>query len=184
MNRPCNPRVICATSPLAALLLVLAVLLPGMTGCKALTTEYPVDRTVDADSERILWNALRVAIDKNGYKVGAGARSERREIQSGWKLDLAPFKSRGFRTRVIASYEPSLELPLAGPDSGYEAFDVTIRVEKETNESLSPLNLDRAVWTPADDDPQVARRIMQVFHGLLGTSEFGLEDRGSILDIE
>ena len=169
------------------ILVAAAVFAPGLTACRVITQEFPVERTVDADSERILWDALRLAINNGKYPVGSpdpGAR----EIRSGWKLDLAPFKGKGFRTRAIVVYEPSKGERKGVTSSavavGLEAFDVTIRVEKETNESLSPLNLDRANWTRADDDLQAARNLMQTFHGLLGTAEFELEKTDSLFDLE
>ncbi len=175
-------------SILKSAVLLLALLAPGLTGCRVITKEYPVDRTVDADSERILWDALRMAVYNGKYPVGGGADPGTRMIRSGWKLDLAPFKGKGYRTRAIASYVPSTGDRKGVTSStaavGLESFDVTIRIEKETNESLSPLNLDRADWTRADDDLQAARELMQTFHGLLGTAEFELEKRENPFGIE
>jgi hypothetical protein len=169
-------------------ILLVALMAPALTGCRVITKEHPVDRTVDAESERILWDALRLAVYKGKYPVGGGADPGTRLIRSGWKLDLAPFKGRGFRTRAIASYVPSTGERKGVTSSsavvGLEPFDVTIRIEKETNESLSPLNLDRAKWTRADDDLQAARELMQTFHGLLGTAEFELEKAENVFGIE
>lgn len=159
-----------------------------LVSCHAPTTKYPVERTIDADSERILWDALRLAIHENKYKVGGGADPGTREIRSAWKLDLAPFKGDGFRSRVIATYVPGdgerkgVTSTVATP--GLEAFDVTVRVEMETNESLSPLNLDRAKWTPADDSEALARKVLQDLSSLLGTSSFELEKRENPFGIE
>ncbi|QDV08227.1 hypothetical protein Poly30_37630 [Planctomycetes bacterium Poly30] len=192
MIQTCLSRSLSTCMPPRGWLVLLVLLLPGLsglTGCKATTNKFPVDRTVDAQSERILWDALRTAIYKSKHPVGGeGADPSSREIRSGWKLDLAPFKSKGFRTRVLASYEPSRGerkgIANETVGVGLEAFDVNIRVEKETNESLSPLNLDRAKWTPADDDLQAAREIMQMFHGLLGTARFELEKPDPLFGIE
>lgn len=160
----------------------------GLSGCNSTKGQHPVERTVDAESERILWDALRLAVYNAKFPVGLGADPGTRMIRSGWKLDLAPFKGKGFRTRAIACYEPATgERKGVAPSAaavGLEAFDVTIRVEKETNESLSPLNLDRADWTEAEDDLAAARGLMQTFHGLLGTVEFELEKRESVFGIE
>lgn len=188
MNRPWTSRAAAAVKPFHAWLVLAVLGLSSLTGCKTLTQEFPVDRTVDAESERILWDALRLAVYKSRHPVSGGADPSSREIRSGWLPDLAPFKGKGFRTRVIASYVPSVG-ERKGVTSekvgvGMEAFDVTIRVEKETNESLSPLKLDRAKWTPADDDLQAAREIMQTFHGLLGTATFELEKPDTVFGIE
>lgn len=193
MNSTLISRAAAAVMPVlsflaAPSLIVGAFVLPSLTGCKVLTQEYPVERTVDADSERILWESLRTAIYQSKHPAGLGADPGTREITTGWKLDLAPFKSKGFRTRVLASYVLSQGerkgVTTQEVGVGLEAFDVTIRVEKETNESLSPLNLDRAKWTPADDDAQAAREIMQTFHGLLGTKVFELEKPKPVFGIE
>lgn len=179
-------------SALSRLFELMLVLLPaaavlGLSGCNSTKGQHPVERTVDAESERMLWEALRLAVFNADFKVGSGADPGSRMIRSGWNVDLAPFKSRGFRTRVIACYEPATgerKGVATSAAAGLEAFDVTIRVEKETNESLSPLNLDRAEWTKAEDDLAAARGLMQAFHSLLGTVEFELEKPETIFGIE
>lgn len=186
----CTPlsRLVCATLSVRVLAVLMVMGLASLVGCKAVTQKFPVDRTVDAQSERVLWDALQTAIYKSKHPVGGGANPSARKIRTGWKLDLAPFKGKGFRTRVIASYQKSVgERKGVTTDTvgvGLEAFDVTIRVERESNESLSPLNLDRAKWTAADDDGQAAREIMQTFHGLLGTATFELEKPKPVFGIE
>jgi len=100
--------------------------------------------------------------------VGWGADSGKREIISGWKLDLAPYKGKGFRTRVLASYQPSKDSTSPEP---LKAFDVTIRVEKDTNESYRSLDPSYADWKAAPDDLGTAKTIMQRVESLLGTGE-------------
>ena len=102
------------------------------------------------------------------YPVGGGADPGEREIISGWKLDLAPYKGKGFRTRVLASYVPSKDAASAAP---LEAFDVTIRVEKDTNESYRSLDPSYADWQAAPDDLATAKTIMQRVQSLLGSGE-------------
>ena len=50
-------------------------------------------------------------------------------------------------------------------------FDVTIRVEKQTNESYRGLDLTYAEWEPADDDLARARLVTQNLQALLGTTD-------------
>lgn len=177
---------------------VLGLFLPGLllvlggVSCHAPTKEYPVMRVVEADNERVLWNALRIAIHEANFKVGGvGANESARSIKSAWRLDLQPFRGSGprskksLRSRVVASYDrfdgdrenapedmkiPSKLNPLLEP------YAITIRVEVENNDSLRPMDVRFAKWVPADDDPAVAEVIFLKLSVLLGTSEFKLSE--------
>lgn len=140
------------------------------TGCGVTTKQFPAERVVGADNERVLWQALFVAIDENGYRVGGGANPSTRKIRSSWKLDLAPFKGQGFRSRVIVSYTPEPR----DPDAELEMFDVSIRVEKETNESFRASDPAYAKWEPADDDREKARKILQDLRAYLQPMDIDL----------
>ena len=152
-------------SLLSALLLLTT---PGFVACISVNKEFPAERTISARTEFELWQALRIAVDMSDYPVGGGADPGEREIISGWKLDLAPYKGKGFRTRVLASYVPSKDAASAEP---LEAFDVTIRVEKDTNESYRSLDPSYADWQAAPDDLATAKTIMQRVQSLLGSGE-------------
>ncbi len=175
------------------LVLPAVLLVMGGVSCHAPTKEYPVSRVVEADNERVLWNALRIAIHQEEFRVGGvGADASARTIQSAWKLDLSPFRGsgprsrKGNRSRVIVAYDrfdgdrdglPSdMKVP-AQLDPKLEPYTVTIRVEVENNESLRPLDLRFAKWVPADDDPTVAERVFLKLTGLLGTTEFELSEK-------
>jgi len=152
-------------SLVSALLLLIA---PGFLACVSVNQEFPAQRTISAETEFELWQALRIAVDMSDYPVGGGADPGEREIISGWKLDLAPYKGKGFRTRVLASYEPSTDAASSDP---LVAFDVTIRVEKDTNESYRSLDPSYADWKAAPDDLAAAKTIMQRVQSLLGSGE-------------
>ncbi len=147
---------------------LLLLLVPAFSACASVNRAIPVERTVSAKTEFELWQALRIAVDMSDYPVGGGADSGKREIISGWKLDLAPYKGKGFRTRVLASYEPSAS---PGTSDPLAAFEVTIRVEKDTNESYRSLDPAYADWEGAPDDLIAAKTIMQRLEALLGTGE-------------
>ncbi len=147
---------------------LLLLLVPAISACVSVNTAIPVERTVSAKTEFELWQALRIAVDLSDYPVGTGADSGKREILSGWKLDLAPYKGKGFRTRVIARYERSDAPASSDP---LVAFDVTIRVEKDTNESYRSLDPAYADWKGAPDDVVAAKTIMQRLESLLGSGE-------------
>ena len=53
---------------------------------------------------------------------------------------------------------------------------VTLRVEKEQNESLRPGIARYAKRVPADDDPAWAKRLMLQLRSRLGTTEFRLNE--------
>lgn len=152
--------------PLTALLALTLLVAPGLHGCAAPTKQFPSQKTVEASSENTLWETLLLAIRRSGYRYGIGADPAKREVVSNWKNDLAPYKGKGFRTRVIARYEPA-----ADAGQGLRGFDVTIRVEKQTNESYRGLDLTYAEWEPADDDLARARLVTQNLQALLGTTD-------------
>ena len=151
-------------TPLLLALLVAAT--ASLQGCVTPTRTFVVEKQVAASSENTLWETLLLSIKRSGYGYGIGADSGKREVVSNWKNDLAPYKGKGFRTRVIANYEPA-----ENAGEGLLGYDVTIRVEKQTNESYRSLDLTYAKWEPADDDAATARLVMQNLQALLGTLE-------------
>ncbi|MEM9801643.1 MAG: hypothetical protein AAGA20_15055 [Planctomycetota bacterium] len=159
-------------------ILAAAPLALGVTGCGSTGAEIPSERIVLAPTERVLWEALYVSITDEKYGIGGGADPSDRTITTGWKLDLAPYRSQGFRTRVIATYERADP----GPEVELEGYDVSIRVEKETNESYQSLDPRYAKWEAAPDDAETARRIMQRLTSYLGTEEIDVSTRDDPLE--
>ena len=172
------------------LLTAAAATLVGTTSCGTSRTLHPRSEVIQADNERVLWNALQLAIVNEEFMVsGVGADPAARRITSGWKVDEVPFGrmrgSENYRARVIAAYDrfdPRSERrpeDLSVPDRldpALETFVVTLRVEKEHNESLRPGIARYAKWVPADDDPAWAERLMLQLRSRLGTTEFRLRE--------
>lgn len=197
-DSPCSLRSRVLSYPASRLGVTLGLLLPGLllvlggVSCHAPTKDLPVMRVVEADNERVLWNALRIAIYEEKFQVGgAGADASARSIKSAWKLDLTPFRGTGprarkaNRSRVIVTYDrfdgdrDSLPSGMRSPaklNPLLEPYAITMRVEVENNDSLRPMDLRFAEWVPADDDPTVAERIFLKLAVLLGTSEFKLSE--------
>ncbi len=118
---------------------------------------------VEADlaipSERVLRQIVVLAMERNGFPPGTPDGNEASTIVSGWKIDLQPFKSRGTREKAYLEYE----------EKGAQKFHVYVRVEKDTNEELAkPLELEQAQWESADDDQEMASRILRYMQTMLG----------------
>lgn len=174
----------------ALLLLAAAASLLGTTSCGASRTLHPRSEVIQADNERVLWNALQLSIVNEEFMVsGVGADPAAREITSGWKVDEVPFgRMRGaenYRARVIASYTRFDARSTGRPedlvvpdrlDPELETFVVTLRVEKEHNKSIRPGIARYADWVPADDDPAWAERLLLQLRSRLGTTEFRLSE--------
>ncbi|MEM1448329.1 MAG: hypothetical protein AAF957_04610 [Planctomycetota bacterium] len=150
------------------------VLLLSTTSCSINRKVLPVETVVAANNEKMLWDALRIAIYDSDFKVGGGANPAEREITSAWKLDLQPYKSQGNRKRVIASYEPIN----VRRDDDLESFDVSIRVETDINDSFRSLDIQYAKWKASADDEAGARRILALLIANLGTGDIDVTERG------
>lgn len=140
--------------------LVLAAMAAFVAGCSL--TPDPKEEWVESEvgtrSEQVLWEVALLSLDKAGFPVGLGADPASRRIESGWQRSLAPFKGAGWREKATIQYERL-------PDRRYQ---VRVRVQRETNESLRPLDLSFAKWTPRDDNTGRAKIIIQYLQGYLG----------------
>lgn len=151
------------TRPLLAL-----VLLPllALGACSAFQRKVePVWRDVEVktSSESVIFEVATMSLQKAGYPVGIGADAAAREVVSGWYVSEAPFKGDGYRQKATVRYEPS----------GPRAFKVSVRVQRETNESLRPLDPRYAEWTEAPDNVGESDRILQYVRSFLSDgSEF------------
>jgi hypothetical protein len=113
-----------------------------------------------AASQRVLWQITAVAIEQEGFPIGAGLDPSTQIATSGWRLDLAPFKSKGFR------YQAQVKSERIEPGR----FKLHVRVAKESNEDLvSPMDASRAKWKKAPDDKERAQVLVQRIRSLLGT---------------
>lgn len=110
-------------------------------------------------SESVLWEVTVLAMEKEGFPVGAGLDPADGVAISGWKSSLAPFKGKGWRARAHVQYER------LAPGR----YRVEVRVEKEVNEDLArPLDPSYAQWEPAADDLERADVLLQRIRSYLG----------------
>ncbi|MEO0661930.1 MAG: hypothetical protein AAFZ87_10365 [Planctomycetota bacterium] len=183
-----------ARFPALALLGALVLASAGLGGCGKSIQQHPRSGVLQANTERDFWSTLVGTVRGAGFLVGAGGVDEReRTLTSAWKVDTAPFRSRAsavsrrsLRARVHASYQrirgtelgeiPEEELPSGGLKADFDTFRVTLRVEREFNDSLRPMDLSAAKWTAADDDAELARRLLFDLGLRLGGTEFELHD--------
>lgn len=157
----------------------LAVLL--LTPACALFSTKPrpewVETEVPALSEQVLREVVVVSLRKSGFPVGAGVDPGGRTVKTGWRESAHAFKSKGWREKATVEYAP------VAPGSPGEAgdtgrFEVRIRVQRETNESLRPLDPEYAKWREASDYAPSAARVMQYVRSMLDDSfELGEPDR-------
>lgn len=117
-----------------------------------------VDATLEAPSDRILWDVTVVSLQKTGFPIGTGLEPGKLIAVSGWHNSLAPFKGDGFRERVHVVYTPQ----------GERKYAVKVRVERETNEDIThPLDLSYAEWESAPDNVTRAQIVLGYVKALL-----------------
>lgn len=124
------------------------------------------DAEVRTSSETVIYEVVHLSLQKAGYPVGIGADRADRRIESGWFTSTAPFKGDGYRQKATVTYEPA----------DLDSFKVAVRVQRETNESLRPLDPRYAEWEEADDNAAEAERILQYVRSFLSDgSEFKVD---------
>lgn len=107
---------------------------------------------VSAPSDRVLWQLTLLSLQTQGYPLGAGTDPGTRQVQSGWKTDLQPFKGDGRRWRAVVKLSPL--------EKG--RWKVEARVQCEKNQNLvTPLDPVRAEWKHAPDDESAAQILLQ-----------------------
>ena len=116
-----------------------------------------VEARVATRSETVMYDVVHMSLHKAGYPVGIGADKAARRIVTGWYVSEAPFKGEGYRQKATVQYAPVAE----------DRFDVRVRVERETNESLRPLDPRYAKWEQAQDNVRDAERILQYVRSYL-----------------
>lgn len=150
----------------APALLALVLAASALPGCSAFQRKIDPawsDAEVETSSETVIYEVVHMSLQKAGYPVGIGADRAERRIETGWYLSEAPFKGDGYRQKAIVEYEPS----------GARSFRVSVRVRRETNESLRPLDPRYAEWTEAEDNVGESQRILQYVRSFLSDgSEF------------
>ncbi|HTF90258.1 MAG TPA: hypothetical protein VK843_17720 [Planctomycetota bacterium] len=141
----------------------------SLAACQTGRVNQPqwVETTTVAPSEAVIWNVALLALQEQKFPIGAGVDPAKREAITGWRNSLAPFKSEGYRQRVLLRLEPL--------DAG--KYKLLLHVEKDTNEELAkPMELAYAQWEEAPDDIQTAQILISKIEARLGgTIEIGLK---------
>ncbi len=152
-------------SPAILLLLLLA---PGLGACFSSRPDpIWVDTQIESVSESVVYEVIHLSLQRAGYPVGIGADRAARQVVTGWLTSEAPFKGKGYRQKAHLTYEPS----------GEGSYDVSVRVEREVNQSLRPLDPRHAKWEPAPDNAREATRILQYVRSYLGGGRFEVGPR-------
>lgn len=107
---------------------------------------------VEAPSDRMVWQLMLLALQNQGYPLAAGTDPGARQVESGWKTDLQPFRGDGNRKKAV--------LKLAPLEKGRWKVEARVRVEKNQN-LVTPLDATRAEWEPTADDPMAALVLLQ-----------------------
>jgi len=149
-----------------SLMLVLACLGLG-TSCHLFSSAPRPQWTtgeVPSVNEQVLREVVMVSLQRCGFPVGSGVDPGARRVATGWRESAHAFKGKGWREKATVEYRP-----VEGAK-----YEVRIRVERETNESLRPLDPAYAKWKVSDDHPPSAEKVMQYLRSMLdGDFEVG-----------
>jgi hypothetical protein len=147
-----NPTQILCSARRAALFALLAL---ALCACNSTPSEPDAswrDVEVESQSERVLWNVLVLALQRQGYPLGAELDEPRLIATSGWRNHLAPFKGKGYRLRA----------QLRAESVGGTRYRVTGRVWKQLNQALvRPVDLAYAEWEWTEDDALAAEILLR-----------------------
>ncbi len=122
--------------------------------------------TVEAASDRVLWEVTVFALQKTNFPVGSGLEPGKMVAVSGWHTQLAPFHAEGTREQCEIRYT-ALEA---------RKYKVEVRVKKEHNDDVHrPLDLSYAEWKEDPDDEERAHIVLGYIKALLGPG-FELKD--------
>ncbi|MCZ6597427.1 MAG: hypothetical protein O7B99_07310 [Planctomycetota bacterium] len=132
-----------------------------------------VEAEVEAGSDRLLWKLTLLSLNKMNFPEGSEMDPTNMRVVSGWKNELSPWKSEGFREQAEVNCVP------VGPGR----WRVEARIKRQTNESLTrPLDLRYAEWEWAPDNEMGARILLQHIRSFLGPSIELSEDEKSRLE--
>ena len=109
--------------------------------------EHWKDITVAAPSDRVLWELILLSVQNMGFPLAAGTDPGARQVESGWKTDMQPFKGEGRRWRATVRMTPV--------EKGHWKLEARVMCEKNDN-LVAPLDPVRAEWTQTNDDEQTA----------------------------
>ncbi len=137
------------------------LLFVSLASCTVTQPESWIPAEVPTASNMRLWEISRLAMEREGFPVvQQGFDPKTRIATSGWRMDLHPFKGRGFRERALVKYE-------RGEKPG--TLTLSVRVSQEINDNVSkPLDLEYAEWVPAPDNHEKSRVMLQYIRSMLG----------------
>lgn len=111
------------------------------------------EEVVVAPSERLLWETALQTLGRLGYPVGSSADSNALTITTGWKNQLSPFRSKGFRNQADVKMDY---------DAAEKSWNVEVSVKHQVNMALvRPLDPAYAEWEWGADDEWEAAIILQ-----------------------
>jgi hypothetical protein len=132
----------------------LGFLLVTTSSCSMTPDEpEPVWRTLEvaAPTDHMVWQLTLLSLQNLGYPLASGTDSGAHQVETGWKMDMQPFRGEGQRVRAVVKMSPV--------ERG--RWKVEARVRREVNDNLvSPLDPTRAQWKPAEDDVGLANMIL------------------------
>lgn len=139
-------------------LLLLGLLLLG-AACVSVARRESLDtkeerwKTIEVSvaSDRMLWQLTLLSIKSLGYPLAAGSDQGSRQVESGWKTDMQPFRGDGERRRAFVRMTPL--------EPGRWKLEARVRVEHNQN-LVAPLDAVRAEWEPAKDDEAGAQILL------------------------
>lgn len=141
--------------------LCLFLLVLGLSGCRTGHRAQWLDTQVPSNSETLVYETVHFSLEKAGYPIGIGADKGTRTVETGWYTSLAPLKGKGYRQRAHVTYQPVTE----------GRYGVRVRIERESNESLRPLDPRSAKWKSSPDNTREAKRVLQIVRSYLAREE-------------
>ena len=157
----------------ALLPLVACIAATFLTSCASGPDHTWVDERFEARTETHLRQVIYRALDAGDYAANVvDSDPSKRRIETGWKVDLSPFKNQGWRKKAHVEYGPAADE--AGERVNGE-WDVKVRVEMERNASFRGTEIQYADWEAIPDDEAGARFIVLQMRALLGGGDFRVE---------
>jgi len=140
------------------LLLVTGLFL--LAGCKSVARQEAEQEKlaqwreieVEAPSDRMVWQLMLLSMQNQGFPLAGGTDPGARQVESGWKTDLQPFRGDGRRMRATLKLTPI--------EKGRWKIEARVMVQKNMN-LVTPLDATRAEWEETADDPQTATILLQ-----------------------
>jgi len=105
-----------------------------------------------APSENVMWTVVAQELDHLDFPVGTDVDPVTLTMETGWRLQLAPFRGEGYREKAFVR--------LRGLEGG--RYEVEARVARENNmDMVRPLDLGHAKWEPVGDDVEMTQLLLQ-----------------------